>query len=294
MASGRWRRCSSIAAVVWMTAASATPAAAPSAAAPPPPAKASASFPIEYAPPKNASHQRWYDEMRQRQILERLSSALAFIRLPRPLTLRVAECGESNAMYDDEEHTATFCYEYVDELARNSEAAEEHGFTRQEAVLGPFVFVYLHEIGHALFHLLEVPILGREEDAADQVATLALLRMGPEISKRTLATAAWMYGHGAKTRTADESDFADVHPLDAQRYYNVLCLAYGSDPKEYAAAAAESRLPKERAESCDGEYRQVAYAARKLLAPHMDAKAFRRTMEQAKARRARATTQTTR
>ncbi len=260
-------------------------AAVASAAGAAPPEKGHNSFPIEYVPPKQAMYQRWYDGMRERRVLERLSEALAFIRLPTPLTLRTAECGESNAMYDEEKHTATFCYEYVDDLVRDSAAAEEHGFTREEAVIGPFVFIYLHEIGHALFDLLKAPILGREEDAADQVATLILLRAGPELARRTLATAAWMYAHGAEARTADESDFSDVHPLDAQRYYNVLCLAYGSDPKAYAAAAEANRLPPERADGCEGEYRQVAYAARKLLAPHMDAKTFRRTVERAKARR---------
>ena len=51
------------------------------------------------------------------------------------------------------------------------------------------------------------------------------------MAKRTLAAAAWMYRASAGTHGADESDFADVHGLDAQRYYNVLCMAYGSDPK---------------------------------------------------------------
>jgi putative metallopeptidase DUF4344 len=277
--------------LAWLVAAAAVLLPAASAGRAAPPAKASTSFPIEYVPPKQAAYQRLYDGMRERRLLERLSEALAFIRLPTPLTLRTAECGESNAMYDEEEHTATFCYEYVEELIRNTAEAEQHGFTREEAVLGPFVFIYLHEVGHALFDLLKVPILGHEEDAADQVATFILLRAGPELAKRTLATTALMYLSGAKAHTADESDFSDVHALDAQRYYNVLCLAYGSDPQEYAAAAAENRLPADRAESCEGEYAQVAFAARTLLARHVDAKAFRRTVERAKARRARDATQ---
>lgn len=249
------------------------------------PAKASRGFPVEYVKPEHAKFLRFYDGMRERRILERLSEALAFIRLPTPLTLRTAECGESNAMYDEEDHTATFCYEYVAELVRDSAAAQQKGFTREEAVIGPFVFIYLHEIGHAVFHLLKVPVLGREEDAADQVATVILLRMGPEIAKRTLATAAWMYAQGARAHQADESDFSDVHPLDAQRYYNVLCLAYGSDPKEYAAAAQANGLPQDRAEGCESEYKQVAYAVRTLIAPHVDAQAFRTTVQRAKARR---------
>jgi hypothetical protein len=244
-----------------------------------PRASRTSSFPFEYVPPEQESYRRVYDVMRQRRVLERLSQALAFIHLPAPLHLRAEECGESNAIYDDDDETATLCYEYADELARHAAGAEQHGFSADDALLGPLVFIYLHEIGHALFHLLDVPILGREEDAADQVAALILLRVGRAFAKDTLATTVWMYEHSAKSHVLDESDFSDVHPLDAQRYYNLLCLAYGADPGAYGAAVASSELSPARAEGCESEYRQVTGAVRRLLAPRMGPRAFRGAME---------------
>src|SRR5439155_721153 len=85
------------------------------------------------------------------------------------------------------------------------------------APVGAVVFVLLHEISHALFDRLRVPILGREEDAADQLAAFMLLRAGEGVARRVLVGAAWMYLHDAAGRMPDETDFSDVHGLDSQR-----------------------------------------------------------------------------
>src|SRR6185295_9743128 len=100
---------------------------------------------------------------------------------------------------------------------------------------GPFLFIVLHETAHAVFAVLAVPVLGREEDAADQVAAYAATRLGGDFAERMLRAAAFMYDTDS-ARKPGEDDFADVHGLDRQRFYNVLCLAWGSDPKRYAFA----------------------------------------------------------
>ena len=138
---------------------------------------------------------------------------------------------------------------------------------------GALVFLVLHESSHALFDLLSVPLLGHEEDAADSVAAWMLLRAGREAALRSMRGAAWMYLRDSRARKADESDFVDVHALDAQRYYNVLCLAYGSDPEFFGAAVKRGRLPQERAEGCEEEWSQVNYAVKALLLGHVDAEA---------------------
>ncbi|MEK9752119.1 MAG: DUF4344 domain-containing metallopeptidase, partial [Rhodospirillaceae bacterium] len=42
-------------------------------------------------------------------------------------------------------------------------------------VTGNVVFTLLHEAGHALIHMLDLPTLGREEDAADNLAALRMI-----------------------------------------------------------------------------------------------------------------------
>jgi hypothetical protein len=211
--------------------------------------------------------------MRERKVLERFADVIGTVKLPHMLTLAFAGCDESNAWYDPDEHKVTFCYNMVADFEKVAEGAAKYGISRDDAVDGPTIFVFLHETGHALFHLLQVPVLGREEDAADNVAAYILLRAGPDIAGRVLAGAAWMYKSDASSRTADESDFSDVHGLDVQRYYNVLCMAYGSDPKKFAGAETKGGLPKDRAEGCQDEYAQVGYAVRKLISPSLDPKA---------------------
>jgi hypothetical protein len=118
-------------------------------------------------------------DLQAKQILEKLSDALTAIRLKEPLWMKFAGCdGSSNAWYDGDEGTIIFCYEYVAELEHGAKDAAIHGIPSDQSRDGAVVFVLLHEISHALFHLLGVPILGREEDAADQSAAFMLLRAG--------------------------------------------------------------------------------------------------------------------
>jgi hypothetical protein len=136
--------------------------------------------------------------------------------------------------------------------------------------------VFLHEIGHALFDMLRVPILGREEDAADQIAAYALLQLGKDEARRTVVGVAYMYGHEALAQERGQApklkQFADVHGFPAQRFYNLLCMAYGADPELFADLVEKKYLPESRAEGCGDEYKQVAYAVHKLITPYIDQK----------------------
>ena len=58
----------------------------------------------------------------------------------------------------------------------------------------------------------------------------------------------------------------------AQRFYNILCLAYGADEKLFKDIMANGYLPKDRAEECSDEYANVAYAFKTLIGPYIDRK----------------------
>ena len=238
-----------------------------------------------YEPPKNPKHQEVYEWAKKLQVLEKFSDALRAHRLPKPLVMKFAGCdGTSNAWYEPEDGTVTFCYEYVAEIQASSAGSVAHGIPSDTAFEGGVAFVLLHETSHALFDLLKVPLLGREEDAADQVAAFNLLRAGEGIARRVLSGAAWMYLHDSKGRMPDDSDFADVHGLDAQRFYNVLCMAYGSNPSSFKGLVDKGYLPKDRAETCGDEFRQVTYAVKKLIDPSLDVQVWAKTKAAHKAR----------
>src|SRR5262245_2323379 len=60
--------------------------------------------------------------------------------------------------------------------------AEQKRKEMAEFVAGNMLFVLLHEMAHVHVSEMGLPVLGREEDAADSYATLAMLRMGSEFS----------------------------------------------------------------------------------------------------------------
>jgi hypothetical protein len=227
---------------------------------------------ISYVPPSNPAHQHIYEVLQERRVLERMQGYLSPLRLPQTLFLKTDGCkGESNAWYEDTEHTVTVCYEYIDEVLRNAPGVTTAaGVTPQDAIVGPTIEVFFHEIGHAIFDLLKVPILGREEDAADQIASYGMLRLDKDIVHQTVAGVAYMYGHEMKSDTPGLEQFADAHGVSAQRFYNLLCMAYGKDSKLFADLVEKKYLPESRAEGCADEYKQVDYAFRKLIYPYID------------------------
>ena len=115
-----------------------------------------------------------------------------------------------------------------------------------------------------------LPVLGREEDAADSFAALALLHIGTDFAHRVLEDAArGLIVMGARRTTlGHEPLFYDEHGLDQQRAYQIICFMVGSDPGGFRAIAAEAKLPPERQESCGADYDQARASWAQLLEPH--------------------------
>jgi len=59
-------------------------------------------------------------------------------------------------------------------------------FTRDDALIGSFVHVALSEMARAAFDVLEIPVWGREEHAADRVAGYLMFQFGEKVAYRTL------------------------------------------------------------------------------------------------------------
>ena len=227
---------------------------------------------IRYVPPKNPAHQEIYTDLKQRSALEKLQQLLSPVLLPKKLRISLAGCdGEADAFYEDA--AITICYEYIDELIKNMpQDPLPGGIAPNDAVDGPLFEVALHEFAHALFDMLELPVLGREEDAADQVAAYTLLQFGDSEARRLVTGTAYAYHMDYKKIDPCRSreDYADEHGTPAQRFFNVLCIAYGADTKLFGDIVSEGFLPESRAEFCEEEYEQVQDAIDLLIAPHID------------------------
>ncbi len=231
---------------------------------------------ISYVPPTNSAHEPIFQLLKERRLLEKFKGLLSPLRLPRALLLKVEGCdGISNAWYGDD--TVTVCYEYIDDILRNApKDTTPAGVTRTDAIVGPTLEVFLHEFGHAVFDYLSVPILGREEDAADQFAAYLLLQFAKSDARRLMVGVAYSYNIDASQPSTKTNPFADEHGRPAQRFYNVLCMAYGADSRLFVELVEKGYLPKERAEGCADEYAQVAFAMKKLIRPYVDQKQAKR------------------
>jgi hypothetical protein len=227
---------------------------------------------VRYVPPKNPAHQPIYEQLKEMRFLEKVQEFLSRVRLPRTLLVKVEGCdGDANASYDKD--IIVVCYEYVDELWKTvPEERTEAGVTPVDALVAPLFETTLHEFAHAMFDMLGVPVLGREEDAADQVSAYIMLHLGKAEARRLVAGAAYAFKTEAEAAPAPPTmkQFADAHGTPAQRFYNLLCIAYGADAQLFGDMVEKGDLPKERAEDCKDEYRQVAYAYEKLIGQHID------------------------
>jgi hypothetical protein len=236
---------------------------------------------IEYVAPADRQYQKIYERAKDIQLLERAAEFFQKFRLPRPLALRIVECGgDPNAFYEND--AVSICYEYIQYIADIARSKNRpQNLSEADAIRGPVVEVLLHEGGHAIFDYLHIPVLGKEEDAADQLAALGLLSFDTDTSRKLIGGIVYMYRteggfrnirqlNRKRVKIVNAIEAADEHSTPLQRMYSALCLAAGSGKKDFADLAREAGLPPERAELCPGEYAQVVYAFRTLILPHID------------------------
>lgn len=236
---------------------------------------------IHYADPADRKHNFLRDLLKQQQALEQMRDRLSVFRWPRTLRLEVRSCGgDPNASYDNAE--IVVCYEFLALFWNAANSPKRPAdVTRADALVGPFLDTFFHEAGHAMFDLFKIPLFGAEEDAADQVSAYLMLQFPPPQNRGLIVGAAYSYATEIKVR--DPRDLyrprlrfgrhiasANEHSSPAQRLFNLLCIAYGADKTLFADMVAKRWLPKERAENCADEYRQVDFAYRALIAPHVD------------------------
>jgi hypothetical protein len=233
---------------------------------------------IEYFEPRNPKYQAVYEQMKKRRVLEEYAEFLSPVRLP--VTLRVWALSETpnsscdySPYYDPTYRAMHMCYQFMDELKQMMpKETTADGFTPREALIGAYTSVILHETGHALYDLLDVPVLGREEDAADQIAAFVGLQFGKDVARLVTKGAAWLWlswSNRVLTLPSNPAYYRDPHSTNQERFFNFLCYGYGGDPALFKDLA-DRFLPRSRAPSCAREYEQIRFAFAKTILPHVD------------------------
>jgi hypothetical protein len=129
-----------------------------------------------------------------------------------------------------------------------------------EFVPGNMLFVLLHEIAHATVTEMGLPVLGREEDAADSFAATRLIKFGSAFSYQVVAAAAkgWFLADRRDQKEGDMVPYYDEHGLNQVRAYLIVCYLVGSDKDKFKDLARDTKLPDDRQDNCASDYRKAA------------------------------------
>jgi hypothetical protein len=161
-------------------------------------------------------------------------------------------------------------------LAGGTLAQDMSGFSKQQRsdiirfAANNSLFVLYHEMAHLLVDQLRLPVLGKEEDAADNMATWTLLNKRTPEADKALADAAegWLLTGVAYRSGKYEEDFAAAHSLDKQRAYQIVCLMVGSDDTAFRPIANQYAIGRDRQDSCYWDYELVDRSLNGVLEEH--------------------------
>jgi hypothetical protein len=238
---------------------------------------------VEYIQPKYnsaAADANQYNEfttiyawLRVRQPLEEIQKFLSPLRLPRPIKLQVDSCGAERRAYVSGA-PVTVCYELIDKIEKVAAGITDNDPVKQMVIVGTFTEVVLHELAYAIFDVLQIPVWGRIDDAADRLAAFVMMQFPENVAHTTMVGSAEFFLLSRKTWTGVA--FANTRSPDAQRFYNFLCIAYGGDSLDFggwtqASDGQDPILPDYRAKQCAREYGQVREAFSLRIMPYVDA-----------------------
>jgi len=227
-------------------------------------------FKVKYEPPKTQKYVEHENIMKREKIFELFATSLnKLFLLPTDVTITLAECNQTNAFYESNTKKLTFCYELIEYLHKYSKSTTNTTEESNQRLLGLIVFIFAHEIGHALVDMYDLSITGREEDAVDQLATLGILQ-SVSADKFMTSISEFFLTEGILDTLTNELVFWDEHSLDLQRYYNIICLQYGKDPQKYKSLVTSGYLPQERAINCQDEYEKILKSWKVLLLPYVN------------------------
>ena len=220
---------------------------------------------------ETVSNSRYFEidkQIKQEKLLERAADGLnQALILPHDIYLKSKDCGEVNAFYKPDEDSVTVCYELMEQFFHDFKSNGYDDKKAYDMMFDATRFVFLHEIGHALIDIYNLPITANEEDAADRCSSfINLEELGDDGVKAVLA-AAEAFQIESRASSGHSRNMADEHLLQEQRFFNSLCMLYGSNPDKYPVIVEKGYLPKARADRCPTEYQRTVDSWQNLLQP---------------------------
>jgi hypothetical protein len=190
--------------------------------------------------------------------------------LPWDIKVLVRTSSEEGPHYDPGDHSINLDYEFVsfilDKVKENDPDITDYKLGETVAAIDSFILV--HEFAHLLIDAFDLPITGREEDAADQLAALFMIRDVKGGDEYAFDAAEFFDSLARNPADLKDADFFDEHALDQQRAYQIVCWIAGADEANYKAIEESGLLDDARLQRCPEEWRQVDRSWETLLRPH--------------------------
>jgi hypothetical protein len=156
-------------------------------------------------------------------------------------------------------------------LAEEPALTDEQAAQAMDFAMHDAVFTLYHESGHLLIHELGLPVLGKEEDAADALAVVQIFKNTTDDDElfNTMNDVADGWYFSSLSMTDDDLNTYDDHSLDIQRANTMVCMMVGAKPDEFAETANAYEMDPDQQEACGGTYQQAVDSWTSELSTHL-------------------------
>ncbi len=211
-------------------------------------------FLVEYGPVATEDYLRYEEVLRESRVLESVAASLTrTLHLPHDITVRVEECGSSDASWELASHRVQLCYELLQAVLELSTAVAGEDDERAERWFsGTITFIVFHQLGHALLDVLPLKTGLAPELAADQFAMVAL---GGAVGQPQEVLGALEFLH--RTVGSEEAaglGFLEAHGYDRARVDKLACGFAGALPAAMPWLEELQLLPLSGAPRCGEEF----------------------------------------
>lgn len=223
---------------------------------------------VIYEQPASEEKERVKNDLQQLQSIEAsLDLINDLFKIPDKLTIYVG--GEEGPYYNGEDNSIVIPYGFVSEIEYQFSQARNNSLNPIDATQDVVMHTIFHEFAHALILMYDIPVLGKEEDAADGLAAVLLIESFEEGQEIALTAADTFRLMRVDKRDLIEEDFAGEHSFDSQRYYSTICQVFGSDPDKYEYLIQNKNFSEERADLCIEDYDKISRSWQSLLKPYL-------------------------
>lgn len=204
--------------------------------------------------------------LNREDILEAAQLVNERVKLPKDVKI-VAGGDRDGPYYDPTTATIQFPWSFTAEAHKLLAREQKYRGTELKiATRDAALFVLQHEIAHALIDQLKLPVLGREEDAADTFASLMAVKILKDPDQVIGASDLFAaYDSSIDSETFEEADFFGAHSLDAQRFYAISCHVYGANPRSNKHIIEGLQIDEDRLGECEDEWQLIDRSWSKLL-----------------------------